>query len=154
VIDHDVWSHEGFTVAVGAVVSRDVASSYYVVRWDDDFFKETGRWGGAAMLELRRRIGTERVRMTPSIAFGLGVTRHEVLTAEDVEAGELATPVMINETTVGPKIAASLALGIRVARTIDVELAVGWTYSGYPSAANVDPSDQAVVGGIGLRHDR
>lgn len=153
-IDHDVWSHEGFSIAAKAVLTRDVASSYYVVRWDDDFFKETGRWGGAAMLDIHRRIGTGRCRLTPRIAFGLGVTRHEVLTAEDVGAGELATPVMINETTIGPKIAASVAFGIRVAAKIDVELAVGWTYSGYPSADHVDPSDQAIFGGIGLRHDR
>jgi len=155
VLDHDLWHHDGLSIAAMAVITRDVASSYYVVRWDDDFFKETGRWGAAALVELHRRFGTGRLRFTPSIAFGLGATRHEILTAAPVQTGVLAMPTIIGESTVGPRIVATAALGIRVATSLDLELTAGWMFSGYPAGdRGIDPSDQAIVGGIGLRHDR
>lgn len=154
-IDHDLWRHEGLSVAAMAVLTRDVASSYYIVRWDDDFFKETGRWGGAMMVELHRRFGTGRLRFTPSVAFGLGATRHEILTAGEAPVGELAMPVMVGETTLGPKIVAQAALGVRIAASLDLELSAGWMFTGYQASdRGVDPSDHALVGGIGLRHDR
>lgn len=154
-IDRDILDHDGVSIAAMAIVTRDISSSYYIVHWDDDFFRETGRWGGAAMLELHRRFGTGRVRISPSIAFGFGATRHEVLVAPDVATGEIAMTMMKSEVTYGPRIAASLALGMKVAPSVDLELTAGWMFTAYESGGDgVDPSDQAVVGGLGLRYSR
>lgn len=155
VIDRDLVTHDGVAIAAMAIVTRDIASSYYIVHWDDDFFRETGRWGGAAMLEIHRRFGTGLIRVSPSIAFGFGVTRHEVLVAPDAPAGEIAMTELRSEVTYGPRIAATLAVGIKVAPSIDLELTGGWMFTAYQSGGDgVDPSDQSLVGGLGLRYTR
>jgi hypothetical protein len=154
-IDRDLFSHDGAAVALMAILTRDVSSSYYIVRWDDDFFRETGRWGGALMLEIHRRFGAGRMRVTPSVAFGFGATKHEILVAPDAPPDELAMPEMSSETTFGPKIAASIALGVRVGASIDLEIGAGWMFTAFQSGGQgVDPSDQSIVGSVGLRYDR
>jgi hypothetical protein len=155
VFDVDIFSHEGLSVAAMAMVTRDIASSYYVVNWEDDFFKETGRWGGAALVELHHRVGKGRFRFTPSLAFGLGITGHEVLSAPDAQAGVIAEPVMSTEMTYGPRIVVNAAFGLHLSSSLDLELNGGWMFSGYQgSDKGLEPSDHAFIAGIGLRHDR
>jgi hypothetical protein len=155
VIDRDVLAHDGAAIALMAVVSRDVSPTSEVPTADDDFFRETGRWGGALMLELHRRFGTGRIRVTPSIAFGFGATKHEILVAPEVLPSPITTPVTKSETSTGPKLAASVAIGVHVSANLDVELGAGWMLTAYQSGARgVDPSDQAIVVGVGMRYDR
>jgi hypothetical protein len=154
-VDVDVFHHEGLSIAAMGMVMRDIASSYYVVNWEDDFFKETGRWGGAALVELHHRVGTGRFRFTPSLAFGLGITGHEVLSAPEAAPGVIAEPVMTTEMTYGPRIVVNAAFGVHVTSSLDVELNGGWMFSGYQgSDKGIESSDHAFFAGIGLRHDR
>jgi hypothetical protein len=150
--DVDLLRHSGVTVGAGVLFHRDVDSSYFIVRENDGFFEETGRWGGAAFVVLRWPVFVSRWRFTPSVGLGVGVANHEVLNAIDGGAGRLADVELAHDTSVGPRIEGSAAVGYRFGDRLEVELSGGWMFSGYSMrSVGVDPTDHSTHAAIGLR---
>jgi hypothetical protein len=151
IVDHDVWDHDGLTVAAMLTLHSDVAEPMSIPAGGS--FRELSRRGAAVLVELRRRLGSGLVRFTPSLAFGLGMTSHQVRSTTSDEWGVVSHDTSRLETS-GPRIVASSALGLRLTSTFDLELTAGWMFSGFQDHSGLDPSDHAVTVGIGLRHQR
>jgi hypothetical protein len=151
IIDHDVWDHDGLTVAAMLTLHRDLAEPMSDPA--SASFRELSRRGAAVLVELRRRLGSGRIRFTPSLAFGLGMTSHETRTTTSDEWGVVAHETTTIDTS-GPRIVASSAVGLRISSVLDLELTAGWMFSGFQDRRGLDPSDHAVTIGMGLRYQR
>ena len=151
--DVDLWRHHGLSLATLVVVGRDATTPPDIADIVPGFFRETGRWAGSALARLHRRFGTGRLRITPALAFGGGVTYHELIAAK-VDQGGTATPEHRSEVTAGFRVATTLSLGFRISSATDLELFGGWMLASYQARNGVAPADHTLAVGIGVRYDR
>jgi hypothetical protein len=152
-LDLDLWRHHGLSLAALVVIGRESRTPPDLSEIAPGFFRETGRWTSAALVRLHRRFGTGRLRITPALAFGGGVTHHGLIAAQ-VDQGGTATPEHRTELTAGFRVATTLALGFRITPSTDLELFGGWMLASYQARNGVAPADHTLAAGIGVRYDR